>query len=94
VNLPKVQSLIATIFLIASVAFGQTALAQTEQPGSDKPSVATPGESLPKGMPDVQVMVGPGARGYTVAFVFPKQVDAKQVRGLVDTFSKLSASPV
>ncbi|MEY4914471.1 MAG: hypothetical protein RJA02_740, partial [Armatimonadota bacterium] len=72
-NLPKVQSLIATIFLIASVAFGQTALAQTEQPGSDKPSVATPGESLPKGIPDVQVMVGPGARGYTVAFVFPKK---------------------
>jgi len=94
VNLPKVQSLIATIFLIASVAFGQTALAQTVHPDSDKPSVATPGESLPKGIPDVQVMVGPGARGYTVAFVFPKKVDVKQVRGLVDTFSKLSASPV
>ena len=93
-NLPKVQSLIATTFLIAALAFGQTTLAQTAQPGSDKPSVATPGESLPKGMPDVQVMVGPGARGYTVAFVFPKKVDAKQVRGLVDTFAKLSASSV
>ena len=73
-NPPKVQSLIATTFLIATLAFGQTTLAQTAQPGSDKPSVATPGESLPKGMPDVQVMVGPGARGYTVAFVFPKRL--------------------
>jgi len=94
VNLPKVQSLIATTFFLAGLAFGRPALAQTGQPGTDNTSVATPGESLPKGMPDVQVMVGPGSRGYTVAFVFPKKVDAKQVRGFVDTFATLSASPV
>lgn len=93
-NLPKFQSLIATTLFLTGFAFGPPAIAQTEQPGADKPLVTTPSESLPKGMPDVQVMVGPGSRGYTVAFVFPKKVEAKQVRTLVEAFALLSASPV
>jgi hypothetical protein len=68
--------------------------AQSQQAETGTTPVATVNESLPKGVPDVQVMVGPGARGYTVAFVFPKKVDAKLVRSLVDTYATLSGATV
>jgi len=94
VNLPKVQSLIATTLLLTSVTIGQPLFAQSQQAETGTTPVATVNESLPKGVPDVQVMVGPGARGYTVAFVFPKKVDAKLVRSLVDTYATLSGATV
>ena len=93
-NLPKVQSLIATTLLLTSVTIGQPLFAQSQQAETGTTPVATVNESLPKGVPDVQVMVGPGARGYTVAFVFPKKVDAKLVRSLVDTYATLSGATV
>ncbi|MFM2222082.1 MAG: hypothetical protein RLZZ78_339, partial [Armatimonadota bacterium] len=65
-----------------------------QRTGPDTAVVTTNKESLPKGVPDVQVMVGPGARGYTVAFVFPKKVDVKVVRSLVDSYAKLSGASV
>jgi len=94
VNLPKVQSLIATTLLLTSVTIGQPLFAQSQQAETGTTPVATVNESLPKGVPDVQVMVGPGARGYTVAIVFPKKVDAKLVRSLVDTYATLSGATV
>ena len=93
-NLPKVQSLIATTLLLTSVTIGQPLFAQSQQAETGTTPVATVNESLPKGVPDVQVMVGPGARGYTVAIVFPKKVDAKLVRSLVDTYATLSGATV
>ena len=93
-NLPKVQSLIATTLFLTSISMGQPLLAQNQPSGPDTTVVAASKESLPKGIPDVQVMVGPGARGYTVAFVFPKKVDVKLVRSLVDSYANLSGAPV
>ncbi|MFM7189127.1 MAG: hypothetical protein ACKO14_15080 [Armatimonadota bacterium] len=67
---------------------------QSNQNGPDVTKASSNGETLPKGVPDVQVMVGPGARGHTVAFVFPKKVDTKLVRMHVDRFVELSGAPV
>lgn len=93
-NLPKAQSLIATTVLLTCITTGQPVFAQSQQAGAGTTQVTTSNASLPKGVPDVQVMVGPGARGYTVAFVFPKKVDVKLVRSLVDTYAALSGAPV
>lgn len=93
-KLLKVHTLIATTLVLLCASSGQPILAQTQQGGAVSPQVSSQPDSLPKGVPDVQVMVGPGARGYTVAFVFPKKVDAKLVKLLVDRFVKLSNAPV
>ena len=93
-NHPKFQSLIATILFLTSISMGQPLRAQSQSSGPDTNVSASTNESLPKGVPDVQVMVGPGARGYTVAFVFPKKVDVKVVRSLVDSYANLSGAPV
>lgn len=93
-KLLNVQSLIATTLLLVSITTCQPAQAQTKQSASEVTQASSQGESLPKGVPDVQVMVGPGARGYTVAFVFPKKVDTKLVKMHVDRFVQLSNAPV
>ena len=93
-NLPKVQSLIATTLFLTSISMGQPLFAQNQPTGPDTAVGTANKESLPKGVPDVQVMVGPGARGYTVAFVFPKKVDVKVVRSLVDSYANLSGASV
>lgn len=93
-KLLNVQSLIATTLLLVGITTCQPAQAQTKQSASEVTQASSQGESLPKGVPDVQVMVGPGARGYTVAFVFPKKVDTKLVKMHVDRFVHLSNAPV
>lgn len=89
-NLRKGQTLLASLFVVASTVATQGALAQERQPGKDVVPVQSQQQTLPKGVPDVQVMVGPGMRGYTVAFVFPKKVDTKLVKNLVDRYVKLA----
>ena len=69
------------------------ALAQVPTVGANPPAEA-PANPLPPGVPDVQVMVGPGVRGYTVAFVFPKAVSADFIKQLVERFVKVSGSSV
>ena len=70
-----------------------SALAQVPTAGANPPAAA-PANPLPPGVPDVQVMVGPGVRGYTVAFVFPKAVSSDFIKQLVERFVKVSGSPV
>lgn len=93
-KLLNVQSLIATTLLLVTFSMCQPAQAQIKQSPSAVTQSASQSDSLPKGVPDVQVMVGPGARGYTIAFVFPKKVDTKHVKTLVDRFVELSNAPV
>lgn len=93
-NLRKFQSLIAITTILVFPVIGQRSLAQGQQSNTASVNSAPTNEVLPKGVPDVQVMVGPGARGYTVAFVFPKKVDTKVVKSLVQDFVKLSNAPM
>lgn len=93
-KLLNVQSLLATLLLLVTFLMDQPAQAQTKQSTSAVTQSASQSDSLPKGVPGVQVMVGPGARGYTVAFVFPKKVDTKLVKMHVDRFVELSNAPV
>ena len=81
------------LLLISSDLMCLSALAQAPKVGANPPAAAT-ANPLPPGVPDVQVMVGPGVRGYTVAFVFPKAVSPVFIKQLVERFAKVSGSPV
>lgn len=93
-KIPKVQTLAAPAIVLMIASLCVPSYSQTVQNGSAVSQTSNQGDVLPKGVPDVQVMVGPGARGYTVAFVFPKKVDAKLVSSFVDQYVKLSGAPI
>lgn len=91
-NLRKGLSLIASVLVVAGIITVNAAQAQERPTRNDVASAQSQQQSLPKGVPDVQVMVGPGVRGYTVAFVFPKKVDTKLVKNLVNRYVQLTNS--